>query len=146
MSYNPDTGFFYVPGTVRTSAFARYGDTYKKGKQYNGGTQAAPIISANERRLDRGRRQYQYNRLAEKDAVPRRQRRRLKKTRRLAASFFTVIRGGTIQARVAKTGELLWLILDPVLARRQLLWFTRSTGPVRFGRSRWQSGGRQRQW
>ena len=46
MSYNPDTGFFYVPGTVRTSAFARYGDKYKKGLQYNGGTQAAPIGSA----------------------------------------------------------------------------------------------------
>src|SRR5262249_60675635 len=46
MSYNPETGFLYVPGTVRTSAFARYGDTYKKGKQYNGGTQAAPIGSA----------------------------------------------------------------------------------------------------
>jgi hypothetical protein len=24
MSYNPDTGFLYVPGTVRTSAFVRY--------------------------------------------------------------------------------------------------------------------------
>src|SRR5262249_44040903 len=46
MSYNPDAGFLYVPGTIRTSAFARYGDTYKKGKQYNGGTQAAPIGSA----------------------------------------------------------------------------------------------------
>jgi alcohol dehydrogenase (cytochrome c) len=46
MSYSPDTGFFYVPGAVRTSAFARYGDTCKKGKQYNGGTQAAPIGSA----------------------------------------------------------------------------------------------------
>src|ERR1700751_5744426 len=45
MSYSPDTGLFYVPGTIRTSAFARYGDKYKKGLQYNGGTQAAPIGS-----------------------------------------------------------------------------------------------------
>ena len=33
MSYSPDTGLFYVPGTVRTSAFARYGDQFKQGKQ-----------------------------------------------------------------------------------------------------------------
>jgi alcohol dehydrogenase (cytochrome c) len=45
MSYNPETGYFYVPGTIRTSAFARYGDQYKRGKQYNGGSQAAPIGS-----------------------------------------------------------------------------------------------------
>jgi quinohemoprotein ethanol dehydrogenase len=45
MSYNPDTGSFYVPGTIRTSAFARYGDTYKLGLRYVGGTQAAPIGS-----------------------------------------------------------------------------------------------------
>ena len=38
---------FYVPGTVRTSAFARYGATeYKTGQRYTGGTQAAPIGSA----------------------------------------------------------------------------------------------------
>ena len=34
--YSPDTGYFYVPGTVRTSAFARYGDTYKLGQRYVG--------------------------------------------------------------------------------------------------------------
>jgi plastocyanin len=45
MSYNPDTGSFYVVGTVRTSAYGRYGDTYKKGLRYVGGTQSAPIGS-----------------------------------------------------------------------------------------------------
>jgi hypothetical protein len=35
----------YVSGTIRTSAFARYGDTYKLGLRYVGGTQAAPIGS-----------------------------------------------------------------------------------------------------
>jgi alcohol dehydrogenase (cytochrome c) len=45
MSYSPDTGSFYVAGTVRTSAFVRYGDIFKKGKLYVGGTQAAPIGS-----------------------------------------------------------------------------------------------------
>src|SRR6266516_4513593 len=41
--YSPDTGYFYVPGTVRTSAFTRYGDKYLVGKRYVGGSQAAPI-------------------------------------------------------------------------------------------------------
>jgi quinohemoprotein ethanol dehydrogenase len=45
MSYNPDTGSFYVVATVRTSAFGRYGDTFKKGLRYVGGTQSAPIGS-----------------------------------------------------------------------------------------------------
>src|SRR5207249_3795727 len=41
--YSPDTGYFYVPGTIRTGAFARYGDTFRVGQRYVGGTQAAPI-------------------------------------------------------------------------------------------------------
>ncbi len=45
MSYNPDTGLFHVPGTVRTAAFVRYGDKFKKGLQYNGGSRTAPIGS-----------------------------------------------------------------------------------------------------
>src|SRR6267142_533429 len=45
MSYNPDTGSFYVPATIRTSAFARYDTKFLKGKRYDGGTQAAPIGS-----------------------------------------------------------------------------------------------------
>jgi len=45
MSYNPETGSLYVPGTIRTSAFARYDTTYALGKRFDGGTQAAPIGS-----------------------------------------------------------------------------------------------------
>jgi quinohemoprotein ethanol dehydrogenase len=45
MPYSPDTGFFYVPGTVRTSAFTRFGDTFKTGHRYVGGSQSAPIGS-----------------------------------------------------------------------------------------------------
>ncbi|PYM19406.1 MAG: quinonprotein alcohol dehydrogenase [Candidatus Rokuibacteriota bacterium] len=45
MPYSPDTGYFYVPGTVRTSAFTRFGDTWKLGQRYVGGSQAAPISS-----------------------------------------------------------------------------------------------------
>src|SRR5438128_11016960 len=43
--YSPDTGYFYVPGTVRTSAFTRFGDKYLLGQRYTGGSQAAPIGS-----------------------------------------------------------------------------------------------------
>jgi alcohol dehydrogenase (cytochrome c) len=45
MPYSPDTGYLYVPGTVRSSAFTRYGDKYKVGLRYTGGGQAAPIGS-----------------------------------------------------------------------------------------------------
>ena len=107
MSYSPDTGLFYVPGTIRTSAFARYGDQYKKGKQYNGGTQAAPIGSADERQLDRDRRQYQQDCLAEGCAVPRGRWRRIDR-RRPAASCCTAIPAGQSVPLNAKTGEVLW--------------------------------------
>src|SRR5437867_4222192 len=43
--YSPDTGYFYVPGTVRTSAFTRFGDKYQIGLRYVGGSQSAPIGS-----------------------------------------------------------------------------------------------------
>src|SRR5438876_2598176 len=36
--YSPDTGYFYVPGTVRTSAFTRFGYTFKQGPCYTGGS------------------------------------------------------------------------------------------------------------
>jgi quinohemoprotein ethanol dehydrogenase len=45
MPYSPDTGYFYVPGTVRTSAFTRFGDKYVQGLRYTGGSQSAPIGS-----------------------------------------------------------------------------------------------------
>jgi quinohemoprotein ethanol dehydrogenase len=45
MSYNPATGLFYVPGTIRTSSYVQHGDVWKQGLHYNGGTQAAPIGS-----------------------------------------------------------------------------------------------------
>jgi alcohol dehydrogenase (cytochrome c) len=45
MPYSPDTGYLYVPGTVRTSAFTRWSDKYIKGLRYTGGSQAAPIGS-----------------------------------------------------------------------------------------------------
>ncbi|MBI3325904.1 MAG: PQQ-binding-like beta-propeller repeat protein [Nitrospinae bacterium] len=43
MPYNPETGYFYVPGTVRTSSFVRHGDKFVLGKRYVDGGQAAPL-------------------------------------------------------------------------------------------------------
>jgi quinohemoprotein ethanol dehydrogenase len=45
VSYSPDTGYLYVAGTVRPSAYIRYKDTYKRGQRYIGGGLATPIGS-----------------------------------------------------------------------------------------------------
>ena len=45
MPYSPDTGYFYVPASIRTGAFVRYGDTYKRGQRYVAGNLSAPIGS-----------------------------------------------------------------------------------------------------
>jgi quinohemoprotein ethanol dehydrogenase len=45
MPYDPDTGYLYVPGTIRSSTFIRFGDQWKNGQRYVGGTQSAPIGS-----------------------------------------------------------------------------------------------------
>lgn len=43
MSFSRDTGYFYVPGSVRTSAYARLPSEYIRGSRYTSGTQTAPI-------------------------------------------------------------------------------------------------------
>ncbi len=68
--YSPDTGYFYVPGTVRTSAFTRYGDKFILGKRYTGGSQAAPIGSPHERHVHSNRQQDEQDRLAAQAALP----------------------------------------------------------------------------
>jgi len=45
MPYSLDTGYFYVPASIRTGAFVRYGDTYKHGQRYVAGSLSAPIGS-----------------------------------------------------------------------------------------------------
>jgi quinohemoprotein ethanol dehydrogenase len=106
MSYNPDAGYLYVPGTIRTSAFARYGDKYKKGKQYNGGTQAAPIgstMSGTWTAIGGNT-----NKIAWQKNVPYRVGGGGGSTTTAGGLVFHGDPGGTIQARDAKSGELLW--------------------------------------
>ena len=45
MPYDPDTGYLYVPGTIRTSVFSRVPSQYATGQRYTNGTQAPPIGS-----------------------------------------------------------------------------------------------------
>ena len=106
MSYNPDTGLFYVPGTVRTAAFVRYGDKFKKGLQYNGGSQAAPIgspMSGTWTAIGGTS-----NKIAWQKNVPFRVGTGGGSTTTASALVFHGDPGGEIQARAAKTGELLW--------------------------------------
>jgi len=44
--YSPDTGYFYVSGTVRTSAYWRKAKEFVRGKSYGGGAQAPPVGSS----------------------------------------------------------------------------------------------------
>jgi alcohol dehydrogenase (cytochrome c) len=41
MPYSPDTEYFYVPGTIRTSVFERFARQYRRGKVYTSGSQEA---------------------------------------------------------------------------------------------------------
>jgi alcohol dehydrogenase (cytochrome c) len=106
MSYNPDTGFFFVPGTIRTSAFVRYGDQYKKGKQYNGGTQAAPIGS--EMSGTWSGITATTNKIAWQKNVPYRVGSGGGSSTTAGGLVFHGDPSGTIVARDAKTGEQLW--------------------------------------
>ena len=41
MPYSPDTGYFYVPGSIRTSVFERFPRQYRPGSIYTSGAQEA---------------------------------------------------------------------------------------------------------
>ena len=41
MPYSPDTGYFYVPGSIRTSVFERFPRQYRRGHIYTSGSQEA---------------------------------------------------------------------------------------------------------
>jgi alcohol dehydrogenase (cytochrome c) len=41
MPYSPDTGYFYVPGSIRTSVFERFTRQYQRGRIFTSGSQEA---------------------------------------------------------------------------------------------------------
>ena len=45
VSVYPDTGFLYVPGTIRSSVFARVPSEWRNGIRYTNGTQSPPVGS-----------------------------------------------------------------------------------------------------
>jgi quinohemoprotein ethanol dehydrogenase len=106
MSYNPETGSFYVPGTVRTSAFARYNSQYTKGLRYTGGTQAAPIGSSMSGTFTAigGN----TNKIAWQVKVPYRIGNGGGSTTTAGGLVFHGEPDGNILAFDAKTGEVLW--------------------------------------
>ncbi len=106
---HPSTGgarVAHVVGTVRTSAFTRYGDTYKKGLRYVGGTRSAPIgspmggtftaVGGNT------------NKIVWQTKTPYRIGNGGGSTTTAGGLVFHGEPDGNIQAYDAKTGELLW--------------------------------------
>jgi quinohemoprotein ethanol dehydrogenase len=141
MSYNPDTGSFYVPATIRTSAFARYDTKFAKGKRFDGGTQAAPIGSPMSGTFTAVG--DNTNKIAWQKKTPYRIRGGSGSTTTAGGVVLRGDPGGEILAYDAKTGEQLWQF-QTGLGRRRRRWSTRST--VRSTSRLRQSGGRQCQW
>jgi quinohemoprotein ethanol dehydrogenase len=106
MPYNPDTGYLYVPGTIRTSVFSRVPSRYSTGKRYTNGTQAPPIgshLSGTFTAIDS-----KTNKIAWQHKMPYRMGGGGGST---ATAGGLLLRGepdGNFVAVDAKTGEMLW--------------------------------------
>ena len=86
MPYSPDTGFFYVPGTIRTSTFIRYQRHVEEWtalcRRYSVGADRLAV----RRHVHRDRQSHQQDRLAAADAASHGGRRRLDGQRRRSAA------------------------------------------------------------
>jgi alcohol dehydrogenase (cytochrome c) len=104
--YSPDTGYLYVPGSIRTSSFTRYGDTYKHGLRYVGGSQASPIgspMSGTFTAIDS-----KTNKIAWQHQTPYRMGGGGGSTVTASGLLFRGDPDGNFLAIDAKTGEVLW--------------------------------------
>jgi glucose dehydrogenase/plastocyanin len=104
--YSPDTGYLYVPGSIRTSSFTRYGDTYKHGLRYVGGSQASPIgspMSGTFTAIDS-----KTNKIAWQHQTPYRMGGGGGSTVTAGGLLFRGDPDGNFLAIDAKTGEVLW--------------------------------------
>jgi plastocyanin len=104
--YSPDTGYLYVPGSIRTSTFTRYGDTYKHGLRYVGGSQASPIgspMSGTFTAIDG-----KTNKIAWQHQTPYRMGGGGGSTVTASGLLFRGDPDGNFLAIDAKTGEVLW--------------------------------------
>jgi quinohemoprotein ethanol dehydrogenase len=106
MPYDPDTGLFYVPGTIRTSVFSRVPSQYTTGKRYTNGTQAPPIgspLSGTFTAID-GR----TNKIAWQQKLPYRMGGGGGSTVTAGGLLLRGEPDGNFVALDAKTGEILW--------------------------------------
>ena len=106
MPYDPDTGYFYVPGTIRTSVFSRVPSQYTAGLRYTNGTQAPPIgscLSGTFTALDSTT-----NKIAWQHKMPYRMGGGGGSTVTAGGLLFRGEPDGNFVAVDAKTGEVLW--------------------------------------
>jgi quinohemoprotein ethanol dehydrogenase len=106
MPYSPDTGYFYVPGTIRTSTFSRVPSQYTTGLRYTNGTQAPPIgspLSGTFTAIDS-----HTNKIAWQHRMPYRMGGGGGSTVTAGGLLLRGEPDGNFVAVDAKTGELLW--------------------------------------
>jgi quinohemoprotein ethanol dehydrogenase len=106
MPYNPDTGYLYVPGTIRTSVFSRVPSEYTTGKRYTNGTQAPPIgspLSGTFTAIDS-----RTNKIAWQQKLPYRMGGGGGSTVTAGGLLLRGEPDGNFVALDAKTGEVLW--------------------------------------
>jgi quinohemoprotein ethanol dehydrogenase len=106
MPYDPDTGYLYVPGTIRTSVFSRVPSQYSTGLRYTNGTQAPPIgssLSGTFTAIDSTT-----NKIAWQHKMPYRMGGGGGSTVTAGGLLFRGEPDGNFVAVDAKTGEVLW--------------------------------------
>jgi alcohol dehydrogenase (cytochrome c) len=106
MPYSPDTGYLYVPGTIRTSVFSRVPSQYTTGLRYTNGTQAPPIgspLSGTFTAIDS-----KTNKIAWQQKMPYRMGGGGGSTVTAGGLLLRGEPDGNFVALDAKTGEVLW--------------------------------------
>jgi alcohol dehydrogenase (cytochrome c) len=106
MPYSPDTGYLYVPGTIRTSVFSRVPSQYTTGLRYTNGTQTPPIgspLSGTFTAIDS-----KTNKIAWQQKMPYRMGGGGGSTVTAGGLLLRGEPDGNFVALDAKTGEVLW--------------------------------------
>ena len=106
MPYSPDTGYFYVPGSIRTSVFERFPRQYRRGHIYTSGSQEAAFhtpLSGTFTAIDSNT-----NKIAWQHKMPYRMGGGSGSSVTASGLLFRGEPDGNFVAVNAKTGETLW--------------------------------------